>query len=106
MVPFSCQGNRRFRNVNIRKRFKIRNRYAEVNKIRKHHTYEEWLKMRHKMDEDDLRKKTERNAFADFLSPVMPTGQASKISLPPPPLPPPPTHQKMRRGTQTAVSSA
>jgi len=38
--------------------------------------------------------------FAEFLSKVMPTGQASKIS----PSPPPP--QKMRRGIQTAVTSA
>ena len=42
--------------------------------------------MRQKMDEADLRKKSETNAFADFLSRVMPTGQASKV-LPPPPTP-------------------
>jgi len=47
------------------------------------------------MDEADLRKKTETNVFAEFLSKVMPTGQAA-----------PPPSQKMRRGTQTAVSSA
>jgi len=52
------------------------------------------------MDEADLRKKTETNVFAEFLSKVMPTGQA----VPPPP--PPPTRQKIRRGTQTAVTSA
>ena len=51
------------------------------------------------MDEADLRKKTEANMFADFLSKVMPKGQAA-------PPPPPSTPQKMRRETQTAVTSA
>ena len=51
-----------------------------------------------------FRIKTETNAFADNLSRVMHTGQASKIS--PPPSPPPPTPQKMRHGTQMAVTSA
>ena len=50
------------------------------------------------MDEADLRKKTETNVFAEFLSKVMPKGQAAP--------PPPSTPQKMRRGTQTAVTSA
>jgi len=54
--------------------------------------------MRKKMDEDDLRKKTETNVFAEFLRKVMPTGQAA-------PPPPPPTPQKMSRGTQTNVTS-
>ena len=36
------------------------------------------------MDEADLRKKWETNAFVDFLIRVMPTGQASKFSPPPP----------------------
>jgi len=55
------------------------------------------------MDEADLRKKTETNVFAEFLSKVMPTGQASKVD---PPLPsPPPTLQKICRGTQTMVTS-
>ena len=57
--------------------------------------------MHEKMDETDLRKKTETNVFAEFLSKVMPTGQASNVALPPPPTP-----QKMRRGTQTTVTSA
>jgi len=39
------------------------------------------------------------NTFADFLSRVMLTGQASKVS------PPPHTPQKMRRWTQTDVTS-
>jgi len=82
---------------------KKRNPYAEANKIRKHHPYEEWLKLRHKMDEADLRKKTETNLFLDILIRVMPTGQASKVSPTPPP---PPTPQKMRHGTQTVVTSA
>jgi len=56
------------------------------------------------MDEADLRKKTETNVIADFLSRVMPTGQVSKVSPPPPP--PPPTPQKERRGTQTDVTAA
>jgi len=60
--------------------------------------------MRHRMDEAELRKKTQTNAFPDFLSRVMPTGQASKVSPPQPT--PTPTPQKMRRGTQTAVNSA
>jgi len=79
-------------------REKKRDPYAEARKIRKHHPYEECLKLRKKMDEADLRKKTETNVFAEFLSKVMPKGQAA--------LPPPPTPQKMRRGTQTAVTSA
>ena len=78
-----------------------RDPYAEAINIRKHHPYEEWHKMREKMDKADLRKKTETNVFADFLSKVMPTGQASKGSPPPPPPP-----QKVRRGTQTTVTSA
>ena len=41
--------------------------------------------MRQKLDEADLRKKTETDAFADFLSQVMLTGQASKVSPPAPP---------------------
>jgi len=32
------------------------------------------------MDEAELRKKTETNVIADFLSQVMPAGQASKDS--------------------------
>jgi len=83
---------------------KKRNTYAEAIKKRKLHSYETWLKIRHKMDEADLRTKTETNAIADFLSRVMPTWQASKFSHPPPP--PPPTLQKMRHRTQTAIRSA
>jgi len=45
---------------------KKRNPYAEAFKIRKHHPNQTWLKMRHKMDEAELKKKTETNAFADF----------------------------------------
>jgi len=81
------------------RREKKRDPYADARKIRKHHPYEEWLKLRKKMDEADLRKKTEANMFADFLSKVMPKGQAA-------PPPPPSTPQKMRRGIQTAVTSA
>jgi len=54
---------------------------AEARKIRKHHPYEEWLKIRKKMYEVDLRKKTETNVFAEFLSKVMPTGQAVLLLL-------------------------
>jgi len=43
--------------------------FAEAVKINKYHPYEEWLKVRQKMDEADLRKKTETNAFADFFKP-------------------------------------
>jgi len=56
--------------------------------------------MRHKIDEADIRKKTETTAFAEFLSRVMPTGQASIFSPPPPPTP-----QKILRGTQTVTNS-
>jgi len=56
--------------------------------------------MRKKMDEADLRKKTETNGFAEFLSKVIPTGQASNVA------PNPPTPQKIGRGTQTSVRSA
>jgi len=57
------------------------------------------------MDDADLRKKTETNVFAEFLSKVMPKRQASKVAPPPPP-PPPPTPEMMRRGTQTTLTSA
>jgi len=80
----------------------IKKRKHHVN-IRKHHPYEKWLKVRQKMDEAVLRTKTETNVFADFLSEVMPAGQASKSSPPPPPMPTPP---KLRRGTQTDLTSA
>jgi len=93
--------------VSIRKEnapVKKRKHHAEAVKICKHHPCEQWLKVRRKMDEADLRKKTETYVFADFLSRVMPTGQVSKVSPPPPP--PPPTPQKMRRGTQTDVTAA
>ena len=62
-------------------REKKRDPYAEARKIRKHRPYEEWLKLRKKMDEADLRKKTDTNEFAEFLSKVMPTGQASNVAL-------------------------
>jgi len=61
--------------------------------------------VRQKLDEADLRKMTETNVFADFLSRVLPPGQASKIS-PPPPSPPTPTPVKLSRGTQTDVTGA
>jgi len=80
-------------------REKKRDPYAEAEKIREHHPYEEWLKMRKKVHEVDLRKKTETNELVEFLSKVLPTGQAA-------PPTPPPAAQKMRRGTQTAVTSA
>jgi len=79
--------------VSIRKQKapgKKRKHHAEAVKLRKHHPYEQWLKVRRKMDDADLRKKTEMNVIADFLSRVMPTGQASKVSPPPPPPPPTP----------------
>jgi len=56
--------------------------------MRKHQPYEEWIKMRQKMDAAVIGKKTETNAFADFLRRVMPNGKGSKVS-PPPLLPPP-----------------
>ena len=40
--------------------------YEEQVKIRKHHPYEEWIQMRQKIDEADIGKKKETNAFADF----------------------------------------
>ena len=46
---------------------KKRKHHAEAVKIRKHHPYEQWLKVRRKMDEADIRKKTETNVFADFF---------------------------------------
>jgi len=78
MAPEPTVSKREHRET-VKKR-KHNNPYAEAIKIRKHHPYEEWLKMHHKMDEADLRKKTETNAFADILSLVMTTGQASKVS--------------------------
>ena len=52
-------------------REKKRDPYADARKIRKHHPYEEWLKLRKKMDEADPRKKTETNVFTEFLSRVI-----------------------------------
>jgi len=99
-LPVSPFMSRDTTTVSKRKhREKKRDPYAEARKIRKHHPYEEWLKLRKKMDEADLRKKTETNVFAEFLSNVMPKGQAA-------PHPPPSTPQKMRRWTQTSVTSA
>jgi len=80
----------------LRETVKKRYPYAEAKKIRKHYPYDEWLKMRKKLDEPDLRKKTDTKVFAEFLSKVMPTGQARKVAPPPTP-PSPPTPQKMRR---------
>jgi len=57
------------------------------------------------MGETDVRKKTETNAFADFLSQVMPPGQAIKVPPPPPPLSPMPAPPKLCRGTMTDVTS-
>jgi len=82
---------------------KKRKYHAEAVKIRKHHPYEQWLKVRRKMDDADIRKKIETNVIADFLSLIMPTGQVSQVS---PPSTPPATPQKMRRGTQTDVTAA
>ena len=64
-----------------RETVKKRDPYAETKKIRKNHPNEEWLKMRKKMDDTDLRKKTETNVFAEILSKVMPRGQASNVAL-------------------------
>jgi len=38
----------------------------------KHHPYEEWVKMRHKIHEADIRRKTRTKAISDFLRRVMP----------------------------------
>ena len=46
--------------VSIRKQkapVKKRKHHADAFKIRKHHPYEQWLKVRRKMDDADLRKK-------------------------------------------------
>jgi len=80
----------RLRTVAVSKRkyretVKKRDPYAEAKKIRKIHPYEEWLKMRKRIDEADLRKKTETNVFAEILSKVMSKGQASKDAPPQPP---------------------
>jgi len=92
----------------VKKRKHHHHPYVEAIKIRNHHPYEQWLKVRQKMDEAHLRTDTETNAFAEFLSRVMPTGQASKFSPRPPPPPPPPmpTLPKLRRWTQKDVTTA
>jgi len=51
-----------------RETVKKRNPYAGAIKIRKHHPYEEWLKMRHKMDEAELRKRLRRMHLQIFNS--------------------------------------
>ena len=76
-------------------------KYQELVKKRNLDPYEEWLKMRQKIDEAEIMKK-ETNAFADFLRRVMRTGQTSKDSTDPNPR----THQMLRRPTQTDVTSA
>jgi len=55
--------------VSIRKQretVKKRKYHVEAVKIRKLHPCEQWLKVRQKMDETDLRKKNETNEFADI----------------------------------------
>ena len=81
-LPGSAYMTRETRNLRetVKKR-KQRQPYAEAVKIRKHLPYEGWLNVRRKMDEADLRKKTETNVFADFISRVMPPGQASNVPL-------------------------
>jgi len=64
-------------------------KYRETVKKRKHHpyaeavkiSYEEGLKVRQKVDEADFRKKTATNAFADFKSRLMPTGNLANFLL-------------------------
>ena len=88
LIPADCLRGSPFMtrdpsSVSIRKQkapVKKRKHHSEAVKIRKLHLYEQWLKVRRKMDEADLRKKTETNVIADYLSRVMPTGQASKVS--------------------------
>jgi len=81
-LPGSAFMTREARNLReTDKKRKQRHPYEEAVKIRKHHPYEGWLNVRRKMDEADLRKKTETNVFADFISRVMPPGQASNVPL-------------------------
>ena len=70
-------------------------------KKRKHHTYQEWIKMREKMGEADIRQKTGTKIIADFLRRVVPTTSSEQPSKAPD-VPP----QKTRRETQTDVTSA
>ena len=103
--PFMTREPAIWKHMETVKKRNHHNPYAEAIKIRKHHPCEEWLKMRQKMDEADLRKKERDECICRFLKSFLPTGQAIKVSPPPPP-PPPPTPQKKSRGTQTAVTSA
>jgi len=57
--PFMSREPMAFSKRKHRETVKIPDPYAEAKKIRKHHPYEEWLAMRKKMDEGDLRKKTD-----------------------------------------------
>jgi len=53
--------------------FDAASRLASVKKKRtKHHPYEEWFKMRHKIHEVDIRRKTRAKAISHFLRRVMP----------------------------------
>jgi len=40
-------------------------------RFKNNHPYEEWLKMRHKFSEADIRRKTQTKAISDFLRRVI-----------------------------------
>jgi len=51
---------------------KKRSRGSSRLKKQKHHSYEEWAKMRIKIRETDIRRKTQTKTISDFLRWVMP----------------------------------
>jgi len=65
--------------------------------------YENWVKYRKKMREDEIRRMTQMHAIADYLQkvlPVLPTTPPPAIAKAPPP-PPPPTTRRLAFGTLT-----
>ena len=71
LVPADCLHEDKSSPLKNRKRHpKIKKHkhhpYQQQVKIHKHHPYEEWVKMCKTIDEADIRKKTDTNAFVDF----------------------------------------
>jgi len=54
---------------------------------KKHHPYEEWVKMRQKIHEADIKRKTQTKAISDFLRRLMPKTMttSSKVTSSPEP---------------------
>jgi len=50
----------------------------------RHHSFEKWIKMRHKFREADIRRKTQKQAISNFLRRVMPDTTTTTPNMVPP----------------------